>query len=288
MRAAKTPQTREMFAMIPREFAVKPGAYRLTTLETALLAGILRAVLGKDYKQRDKIAFRAGKRALVEHRQKGGKYDARGKDVARSARRQSMLLQKKKSLPAEIIVIKLTSTELLKWSGVSPDTRHQRKLDAGLKKLTKLSLPKKPALLRSYRRFLDGTIKLFVSGAWLDPPYVKVPLPLPTRSKNAINLGLFLRCIADRGYIRLSTLAHDVLGLPTTKACEQRRFIERALVVLNAALYAIYTKMTAPDGKYSFRRNDVPILYVMKIERDLVRFGQGRKPCRWALESGAT
>jgi hypothetical protein len=284
--ATKTsPVKSETFAIFPREFASQPGKYGLSIIETALMAGILRAAFRRDYEQRDKIAFREGRRALVAHRQKGGKYDQRGKQIARFARHKSMEEQKRRFRPAEIIDIKLTGTDLLRLAGISPDTRHLQALDIVLRKLMKRSVPNRPPLLRTYRLFLDGKIGLFVSGDWLEPPYVKVALPLPTRSKNAINLGLFLRCIILGGHIKLSNLAHDVLGLRTRKGYEQRRFVERALRVLNAALWASNKKIPTTAAKYSFRSNDLPLLYAMKIERDRVYFGQARKPYPWQAEA---
>ncbi|MEY9731732.1 hypothetical protein [Bradyrhizobium yuanmingense] len=272
MNAVSKAQVDQTFAMLPREFALTPGKHGLTSIETALLAGTLRAALQEDYKQRDAIAHRAGRRALVLHRQKGGKYDTKGKLIARIARNGSMLRQQRQFRPAEVIVVKTSATALFKLSGLLPHTRNLRQLDDALAKLTKLTLPGKPPLLHSCRQSLNGTITLFVSGSWIEPPYVRVLLPLPIRSRNATNLSIFLCCIAVGGHIRLERLAKDILRLRANKAYEQRRLIDRALTVLNAALIA----------------NNVPFLYAMRIDQaDRVYFGKGITPTQAECEGDA-
>jgi hypothetical protein len=117
---------------------------------------------------------------------------------------------------------------------------------------------------------LNGKIRFRVSGDWIEPPFIKVPIPMVTRSQTALYLLLFLRCISDGGSIRLSTLATRVLGLKSKKPFEQRRIIDRALFVVNACI-------ALNKSKLGVRRNDIPHFYVMRIFGDRVYLGQGRK-----------
>ena len=51
-----------------------------------------------------------------------------------------------------------------------------------------------PPLLTAWKT-CGRQLQLTVSGAWLDPGYAKVPLPLPTQ---AVPLALYLFCTASR------------------------------------------------------------------------------------------
>lgn len=264
-----TRQEREAFAILPREFSVKPGKHGLSIIETALLAGILRAAVVKRHRRRDKRAHMAGLRALVKYKRSGGKNEKRARALAREAHAQSMSKQKAAPKTPLPIKVELSPTQLFKLAGLSADTRSLRKLADALTALKRISLPRRSTLLKTHRAMLNGKHRLSVRGDWLGPPWVKVPIPLTTKSLTAINLLLFLRCISDGGHIRLKSLATDVLALKTRKPFEQRRLVDRALWIVNERVSSI-------KDRNLFARNEVPYLYVIRIEKDRVRFGQAR------------
>ena len=181
-----------------------------------------------------------------------------------------MDFQKANFRPSDTIKFEMSATRLFKLADLSPDTRNLRKLDPALSRLTGNILGGLPPPLLGYRLMLDGKIRFSFAGEWIEPPFIKVPVPLITKSRPALYLLLFLRCISVGGSITLPTLAKRVLGLKSDKPFEQRRAIDRALYVVNGCIAENKTR-------YGLRANDIPRLYAMHVEGGRIYFGQARR-----------
>jgi hypothetical protein len=116
-------------------------------------------------------------------------------------------------------------------------------LDRLLRPLDGAHYPRAP-LLREWQRTKDG-LRLLVDGEWLEPPFRKVPLPLPTSGASVLALYLFVfairpwrdyRCTTAGDFYRLC----ERLGLPVSGGKTlASRSIARACAGVNAHLHKL-------------------------------------------------
>jgi hypothetical protein len=179
----------------------------------------------------------------------------------------------RKSAPPERISIILTTNKLLELAGLSRCDKNRSAVKTILDHLQQepfgLGLP--PCILH-VRQLDRKNFEVSVSGAWLEPPFVPILLPLPIRSLLAVRLWMLLRCIDTRERNRKA--------MPFDKLCERigidpsqsysvkYRAVIRALDAVNAALEKIDT------GALWHRKIDVAERYDMTVGvRDrMVRF----------------
>jgi hypothetical protein len=151
----------------------------------------------------------AGAKALKQAGQKA--YQAR-----REALRQGP--------PPAWVTLTLTRSKLLKLAGLPKKGTNLAKLDQALDRLRK-PVGDQVGPLHSWQE-TAGALRLNVLGDWLLPPFVKVPLPVPT-SPSALALFLFIQKVdthsarrntrGERGAMRRKKLC-DLLGIPTSRA----------------------------------------------------------------------
>ncbi|MGD9922040.1 MAG: hypothetical protein AB7V13_11420 [Pseudorhodoplanes sp.] len=129
-----------------------------------------------------------------------------------------------------------------------------------------------PPCILHVRQLDRKNFEVAVSGAWLEPPFVPILLPLPIRSIAAVRLWMLLRCI--------DTKERNRKAMPFDKLCERvgvdprqsysvkYRAVIRALDAVNAALDKIDT------GALWHRKIDAAERYDMTVGvRDrMVRF----------------
>lgn len=170
--------------------------------------------------------------------------------------------------PPEIIRVDLTRTELLRLSGLSTDTRSLTKLDSLLSRLLTLTVEDLPSPLSRFVQLRSGRLRLHVASVWIEPSYVKISLPLPTRSLTAVNLSLFLRTTNRDGVISLAALCRHIGIDPALPSFSQRRSVRRAL---NAVNHALIVRWPEPSREPEHRK--VPWFYKMMIKTgDRIRF----------------
>jgi hypothetical protein len=139
--------------------------------------------------------------------------------------------------------IKLTLSRyaLLRGSLLPDNGRNRRALDGALDRLCNLvGWGDEPhsALLTGWFETRSGKLCLSVCGEWLDPPWNRVPLPLPLRSVNAAALFLFLHAVKVDGNaeenraIALDKLCNR-LGIPFWRPALDKRRVDAALAIIN-------------------------------------------------------
>lgn len=272
----KKPTPLETFAMIPRALTQNPAQYGLDVFVFALLAGLLRGATEARRDRLDKLALQAGNRALIRHQRKHGKdYNERAQQARRRGYWKRMNRLKRETPLPEVLAFDMNPSGLLKHSGLYVNTANIRKLHATIPRLLLPVIEGLPPVVRSYRSFLEhDRVRFYVSGHWLTPPTVKVPIPLPTKSIQALHLLLFLRSIGEPGHydgakggsISLAKLC-DWIGMKPCIPSQQALRLERAL-------HAVHTCIWQNTTKHSSRRNDIPAAYGMAIKDGRVRFAQ--------------
>lgn len=179
----------------------------------------------------------------------------------------------RKEPPPESIRLVLTTNKVLELAGLSRCDKNRRAVKSILDRLQQepagLGLP--PCILH-VRQLDRKNFEVAVSGAWLEPPFVPILLPLPIRSIAAVRLWMLLRCI--------DTKERNRKAMPFDKLCERvgvdprqsysvkYRAVIRALDAVNAALDKIDT------GALWHRKIDAAERYDMTVGvRDrMVRF----------------
>lgn len=250
------------YSGVPRSFAKSPAQHGLTISETAVLLGLLVVARKQDGQERFDISFKAGKTAMSEQRFLRATTAQAKEEATRAARNgfHIRMRQLKKLRPPQHIRVELTRTELLRHSGLSCDTRSLAKLDAILKKLRNLTVEGLPVPLSRIARLRSGRLRLDVAGDWIEPPFVRIPLPLPTRSLAAVNLSLFLRTINPDGMIRLETLCKHIGIEATLPSFVQRQAIHRALGAVNGTLFT-----RPPEFHVQHEHQQIPWFYKMLL-----------------------
>jgi hypothetical protein len=134
------------------------------------------------------------------------------------------------------VVLTVSRYALLRSAGLANNGNNLRKLDQALDRLCRAVGGGEPPLV-SWQ--VDaGKLELHVSGEWLRPPYVALPMPLP-RNATTLALTLFVQGIrTERSYKKAISLAAlcDRLGVPSWGPTAANRSINAALDSLNELL----------------------------------------------------
>lgn len=149
---------------------------------------------------------------------------------------------RKQRAPAHI-EFELRRSAILLLAGLSNDAKNLERLDLALKRLMRpvvVNRQNKLPVIAFFRQLPSGKIRLRVNGEWLEPPFGKVPMPLPTRSLVAVALYLFIHTVNTGPASKDSTSFWSLckrLGMDMRRAhwlCQ--RDVARALVVINGHL----------------------------------------------------
>jgi len=171
----------------------------------------------------------------------------------------------------ETIAIDTTRFELLRCARINVDGPRMRKVEAALDRLLEpiglISVP----LLQGWTWLESGRLELQVAGRWLDPRFVKLPLPLPLRSPTALAILMFLMTIVNRackfpkeGKILFESLCTR-FGIPTWDGNKvAKRSMDNALNILNFYLESDVCK--------------VEFIKLRALPNNYVRFQQGERP----------
>ncbi|MGE5305423.1 MAG: hypothetical protein ACM3TN_19105 [Alphaproteobacteria bacterium] len=151
-------------------------------------------------------------------------------------------VDKMRRSPAPDLTLNLSPYALLKFGGLSRTPANMQKLERALSRLQQTCGDLGPLVL-SVRVVPFGRTRVRVSGKWLAPPFGKVPMPLPTRSRVACSLYLFLQTIRHgssiRSSISLEALAQR-LGIDTNVRWIAQQSLERALATVNQHLRKLH------------------------------------------------
>jgi hypothetical protein len=192
--------------------------------------------------QREWQAKRKGLRSTVpirlhahkEPTYKAGRVRKNLKNAGRFGYSQATSTLSKQPLP-EVIPVLISRSNLLRVANMSADGKNLTRLNRILRRLRK-PVAQMPPLLASVEEQPSGLLLLLVCGAWLAPPFVQVPLPLPTRSRPATSLYLFLQCIQtrpmDRSDSSFKALCRRV-GISASTPWVGRQAFQRALDIVN-------------------------------------------------------
>ena len=193
--------------------------------------------------------------------------------------------QRKKELrkrPApEIVRIEITKSALLRRAGLSADAKNLGRLDSILMTLTKplvMGDRKRSPLLNSVRKLSSGRLRMNVAGEWLNNQFRKIPLPLPTRSRVATSLYLFLHFIrigptVTEHISERSLYAKLLIASPDVWVCRQS--LKRALDVVN--------QHVAKLDAVKLRKHGIKLpaaFDVLTIDRSHIRFTAIAQPGR--------
>ena len=127
--------------------------------------------------------------------------------------------------------------ELLRYAGLSDDAANNKRVDDALDRLTR-AVRRHPPVLVGWRELRGRWIEIEVRCEWLSlERYGKVKLPLPTSSRDALALYLFLIIInlspRNKTSIPASTL-YKRLGIRTGRPAHNERALRNALDRVNA------------------------------------------------------
>jgi hypothetical protein len=142
--------------------------------------------------------------------------------------------QRQRDAPAPaMLAVTVSRYGLLRDAGLADTGPNRDKLDAALNRLCQ-PIGDAVSLLSEWRADQHG-LHLQVRGDWLDPPYQRLPLPLP-KSSNVLALYLFLNSI-NTGSVRRNAQIDcarlfDLLGM----AWRRSRVLDQTLRLLNQHL----------------------------------------------------
>jgi hypothetical protein len=167
-------------------------------------------------------------------KRKGNAIEHAGKVSYRRAQRDI-----RRESPPEFVAVEVHRYELLRLAHLSTDAKNRKELDAALRRLTRAVRVngRRLAPLIAEMDGEDGRLRLRMSGEWLEPPFGKLPLPLPTRSIAATALYLFLHSIRTTPSNRRSKNFKELcerIGIDTSRppyVCRQA--FHRALDIVN-------------------------------------------------------
>jgi hypothetical protein len=189
-----------------------------------------------------------------------------------------------------LLSLSLSAYQLLRLSALSNGVQRQR-LAAALDRLCQPvggagepSMPPLDAWQDDGPRLL-----LQVAGAWLDPPYGRVPMPLPLQSAGGLALYLFLHAIKNVGVHRDDIgFRHlcERLRLPMTCEAAGWRALIAAMDAVNKQLWALTLEQRR---ELLLQHIEPPELYRIEARRGTVHFEA--VPCNLpdedAVDSGA-
>jgi hypothetical protein len=113
---------------------------------------------------------------------------------------RKQLKRSRRMTPPEIITIEVSQRALLRQAGLQSDGAHHRRLADTLNRLC-LPIGDAQPMLKGWERTPSRRLRLQVFGAWLAPPFGRVPLPLPVCSPTALALYLFLHGIKTNQHL---------------------------------------------------------------------------------------
>ena len=154
-------------------------------------------------------------------------------------------LKELKRRPApDRVSIELSRTAILRFANLSCDGKNLATVDKALCRLIRpvaLDGDYFPPLIINHEHLSTGTIKLAVDGEWLPHKrFCRLPLPLPTRSPQALALGMFLRAVRvgrlNDESISLERLCHRIGIDPDQPRYHVQQALDRALDVINRNL----------------------------------------------------
>lgn len=166
----------------------------------------------------------------------------------------------------KVIMVKTSKRQLLNIAGLDLTGPNYQHIEPALERLTR-SVRIKP-LLRSWQ-LRSGQLQLEVNGSWLDPQYLRLPLPLP-RSAIPLALFLFLRSVktaaANSNAIRFAELC-DVIGIGGWN--NRQRDLNRAIAAINRYLTTIPDEVTDELFKFGIK---LAASYDVEVKEEYVRF----------------
>lgn len=297
---------RALFGTLPFDLAFEPCRHDLDPIEIAVALALtasarrvirhgthVRAFDGlghgalkeeadyHDQHQRDHDARRKGLRSTApirlhtfkEPTYKAGRVRANMKAAGRYGYKQGTKTIGKEPLP-EIIRVLISRSNLLRVANMSADGKNLSHLDHILRRLRK-PVADMPPLLASVEEQPSGLLLLSVRGAWLEPSFVQVPLPLPTRSRPATSLYLFLRCIQTRPMDRSDSSALALCERIGIDPKRRQQAFHRALNIVNDHLGRL-------DGEKLRREFKIKVPGSYKVvsvdDGDRIRFEEQARP----------
>lgn len=276
MKPNKRKSAPPVFACLPRELLIDPPVGQLEPFDLAIACGLLACGRRMIDQARHEAALKAGSDLIANERALGANfkeewkrkrrakpgdedyilphrihtYNVLGNSKPRDKTPEAIkkagqfgYKRAKNSLRREAApdqTISLSRSAILRLAGLSSDGKNLGKIDEALNRLTKnIRLPDgalAPLITSKTRKSDHFEIRL--CGAWFDPPFGKVPLPIPTRSRAAAALYLFIAGIKTYASNRRASTFKSLcvrLGIPITGAGSvARRSIDRALDVVNS------------------------------------------------------
>ena len=225
----------------------------LTKFEFGVLVGVQR-VAARAYDQlRLERALAVGSKMMARERLEGRHHLARWKrqqeqgrgkpNLGRSIKRvgeDTYRRVKKKQRPPDVIAVECSRYDILRSVGLNQKALNLDRVPEALERLRQCVGPMDSPLLGWTNE--NRQLQLEVRGQWLEPPFGRVPLPLPLRSSVATCLYLWALSIAGtrtpRAYqkIRLERLC-ELIGISTSLGrAYARRALLSAIDVLNEQL----------------------------------------------------
>ena len=172
--------------------------------------------------------------------------------------------RKKQKIIPDVIPATTSRRALLLTGGLAAKDRHFHRLSTALDRLTKPVKGIRAPLLREWHA-RSGRLHLDVTGAWLNPPFHKVPLPLPLRPQT-LALFLFLQAV-NTSPINERGMRFDVLCRTLGINSEHRqRDLNRAIAAVNLHLAKIPTQV--------IEQLNFPIEFYPIVEGRYVRFSR--------------
>jgi hypothetical protein len=184
----------------------------------------------------------------------------------------------RRELAPEVITVETSRYSLLRYARLSDDGANLRKVEAALDRLCETVGTMPVPLLQSWQYSESGYLELQISGSWLNPRFVKLPLPLPLRSPTVLAILLLLKTISlKEGKIPFERLCR-VVGIPTRFGQQvMSRAMNNALHILNrylesndAALPADYIQLVTLGGYVGFRAVERPQIVTEDADDDEV------------------
>lgn len=269
-----------LYVPVPREWLWRPviaDSDGLTPFVFAIACAVLN-LAHKDLRElRHEEAWAAGG-AEINVLEEDEKYDAKQTGALAYAERKKL-----KPRPPKILTVKTTKRALLAAVRLGDNGRYKKQITAALERLTQpLADNIRPPLLRSFR---EKPLTLEISGVWLKPPYVRLPLPLLLHSRSGLALFLWLQTI-NTGW------TNKQKGIDAAKLCRivgigdkwKKRDLDRAVDAVNH--YLRYQVADADARILAGDKYELHIAECYKVDRsdNFIRFRFEPRLDRWQKE----
>jgi hypothetical protein len=272
----------KQFLVTPFEFAVAAGLVCATRLEQSRRNDALAYEHGGVQIKRERAAseqFKADWRDTKTARRRGQHatpapqrchtYTTRldyqsgdnGEHIKRAGRhgfrkRRATL---RKRPPPETLKLTMTRSAVLRSAGLPSKGANLNALDAALERLCNPVGELREALLREWRALPSGQLLLTISGKWLGPRFVRIPMPVPMGA-SALALYLFAHGVntgpvKKRVMIPWDSLCKKLGMPPSYNSAQASRALGHALDTVNAHL----EKLDAKELKR--QRVNLPLRY---------------------------